>query len=184
MKQILSLYYLKHLVNKNSFATKIVFMFLLSWIYAFSSQVFISLPFEFVPISLQTLVLFLAPLLFGRIALYSTFLWLFQGVLGLPMFFGFSGGIIHLFGPTGGYLIGFLFSISFLSFGGCVKNRLKLFWNLLIALFMLHFFGTVWLSIFVPFNLNMVLFFLIDLLKIFLISFVVSKFNIKIRKNI
>jgi biotin transport system substrate-specific component len=71
----------------------------------------IPLPFSPVPIVLQNLFamlsgLVLGPLLgSGAVALY-----LLAGAIGLPVFAGASGGFVHLIGPTGGFLLGYLLS--------------------------------------------------------------------------
>jgi biotin transport system substrate-specific component len=69
----------------------------------------IPLPFSPVPIVLQNMFallsgLVLGPLLGGAAAA----LYLIAGALGAPVFAGATGGIAHFFGPTGGFLIGYL----------------------------------------------------------------------------
>ncbi len=69
---------------------------------------FIYIPFA-VPITLQTLVLFLS--LFtvgGKKTTISTSVYIMLGAVGLPVFSGFSGGIGRLFDATGGYIFGML----------------------------------------------------------------------------
>jgi len=67
---------------------------------------FIIIPAGFVPVSLQTLFVLLAGLLGGRaIGLSASLLYIILGAIGLPVFSGGTGGIGHLLGPTGGYLI-------------------------------------------------------------------------------
>lgn len=62
-----------------------------------------------VPFTLQTLVLALLPVAMGgREAVRAVAIYLLLGALGLPVFSGFSGGLAHLAGPTGGFLWGFL----------------------------------------------------------------------------
>lgn len=64
-----------------------------------------------VPFTLQTLGVFLAcGLLGGKRGTITVCVYLLLGVIGIPVFSGFTGGIGHLLGPTGGYIIGFLFS--------------------------------------------------------------------------
>jgi biotin transport system substrate-specific component len=63
------------------------------------------------PFTLQTFAVFAAALLLGRRAgTASVLAYLVLGALGAPVFSGFGGGIGVLVGPTGGYLIGFLFA--------------------------------------------------------------------------
>jgi len=70
---------------------------------------YIMVPVPPVPITLQTLFLYLAgALLGGRLALLSQLVYLILGIIGLPVFAGGKAGLGVLFGPTGGYLIGFL----------------------------------------------------------------------------
>jgi len=67
------------------------------------------LPVSPVPIVMQNLFVLLAGLLLGwKWALASVALYLFLGAVGLPVFSAARGGIAHIVGPTGGYLVGFL----------------------------------------------------------------------------
>ena len=68
------------------------------------------LPFSPVPISLGTLAVYLAAVILGgRLGTVSCALYLLLGLAGLPVFSGYAGGAAKLFGPTGGYLTGYLF---------------------------------------------------------------------------
>ncbi len=70
---------------------------------------YLSLPIGPVPIVLQNMFVLLAGLLLGsRWALASVSLYLLLGILGLPVFSAGGGGLGHLLGPTGGYLVGYL----------------------------------------------------------------------------
>ena len=63
-----------------------------------------------VPITLQTLVLFLSLFSFGgKITTAATTVYIALGLIGLPVFSGFSGGIGRLFDATAGFIIGMLF---------------------------------------------------------------------------
>jgi biotin transport system substrate-specific component len=75
---------------------------------AAAAQVAVPVPFSPVPMTLQPLaVLAVGGLLgaAGGVAALATYLAL--GMLGLPVFAGGSGGVLHLIGPTGGYLLAF-----------------------------------------------------------------------------
>ena len=75
---------------------------------ALISQVFFPLPFTPVPITLQTLgVLLTGAALGSRRGPAAMFLYIAEGAIGLPVFFGGTGGIVHLLGPTGGYIWAF-----------------------------------------------------------------------------
>ena len=72
----------------------------------------IPIPVSPVPLSLTTLVLYTAVYVLGtKDAFFSYVTYLLLGFAGLPVFSGFAGGAAKLAGPTGGYLIGFLFMI-------------------------------------------------------------------------
>ena len=62
-----------------------------------------------VPVTLQTLaVLLIGAALGPRRGVAAVIVYLTEGCVGLPVFSHASSGVAHLFGPTGGYLAGFL----------------------------------------------------------------------------
>ena len=70
---------------------------------------YMMIPLPPVPITLQTLFLYLAAALLGaRLGVLSQVVYLLVGVIGLPVFAGGKAGLGVLLGPTGGYLIGFV----------------------------------------------------------------------------
>lgn len=70
----------------------------------------LSVPIGPVPISLTNLAVYFAIYLLGmRRGTTSYVVYLLIGMVGVPVFSGFTGGFGKLFGPTGGYLIGFIF---------------------------------------------------------------------------
>lgn len=70
----------------------------------------LAIPLGPVPLSLTNLAIFIAVYSLGmKRATGSYLIYLFIGFVGLPVFSGFSGGPGKLLGPTGGYLIGFIF---------------------------------------------------------------------------
>ncbi len=76
---------------------------------AVGAYISVPIPGSPVPIVLQNLFVLLAGLILGwRWAAAAVSLYLFVGLLGLPVFSGGTGGIAHFLGPTGGYLVGFL----------------------------------------------------------------------------
>ncbi|MDI9633515.1 MAG: biotin transporter BioY [Methanolinea sp.] len=68
----------------------------------------VSVPFVPVPLTLQTLALFLSAGTMGRHAVVPVSLYLLLGALGFPVFHNGAAGIGVFLGPTGGYLAGFL----------------------------------------------------------------------------
>ena len=100
-----------------------------------------------IPFTMQTFAVFCCLLLLdGKSALAVMLLYFLLGCVGLPVFSGFHGGIGYILGPTGGYIIGFVF-IAFLYFifetlfPGKIKLRLP---ALACGLIICYFFGTVW----------------------------------------
>jgi biotin transporter BioY len=68
----------------------------------------IVIPIGPVPITGQTFAVLLTGALLGsRLGAMSMIVYLVEGASGLPFFYGGHGGISHLLGPTGGYLIAF-----------------------------------------------------------------------------
>ena len=66
------------------------------------------IPIGPVPITGQTFVVLLTGALLGsRLGAITMIIYLVEGASGLPFFYGGSGGVAHLFGPTGGYLVAF-----------------------------------------------------------------------------
>jgi len=75
------------------------------------AHVSIPLPFTPVPLTLQNFGVLLVGLLLGPAAAFSAMaLYLAEGALGLPVFNpAASGGLVQLFGATGGYLLSYPF---------------------------------------------------------------------------
>lgn len=70
---------------------------------------FISVPLYPVPITLQTVFTALSAFLLGGVGgAFSQVIYVLLGIIGLPVFSGGKSGLGVLFGPTGGYLIGFV----------------------------------------------------------------------------
>jgi biotin transport system substrate-specific component len=69
----------------------------------------ISVPFPYVPMTMQSLVVPLIGITYGsRLGVLTVLAYLAEGALGLPVFAGAVGGLPYMAGPTGGYLFGFL----------------------------------------------------------------------------
>lgn len=101
-----------------------------------------------VPLSLTNLVLFLSLyILKTKKALISYLIYLLLGIAGLPVFSGFSGGLGKLAGPTGGYLVGFIFMILVSGFfvERFANKRLICAGALVLGALVCNIFGTVWL---------------------------------------
>lgn len=100
-----------------------------------------------VPFTMQTFGVFTAVgLLGGMRGTLSVLLYLFMGAVGLPVFSGFTGGLGHLLGATGGYIAGFLFSALTMWLMEHFLGRKP--WVLLLSmvtgLIVCYLFGTIW----------------------------------------
>ena len=99
-------------ISFNSKSIKsVIAMILGSLLLAISAK--IQTPFTLVPATMQTfVVLFLGMALGYKLAAITVIIYLFEGSIGLP-FFAKGSGVGYLMGPTGGYLIGFIFTAYF-----------------------------------------------------------------------
>ena len=111
---------------------------------------YIAIPIGPVPIVLQNLFVYLTGLLLGyRWGMMGIAAYLLAGAVGLPVFAGGKGGIGHLVGPTGGYLLGFLPAVAII---GIVteKTEGKILFGiaaLIAATAVIYACGITWLSI-------------------------------------
>jgi len=113
----------------------------------------VPLPFTPVPVTGQTLFLFLgASVLTRHYALEMIGWYLLFGVLGAPFLANQGSGFAYLMGPTGGYLLGFLFASAFLGYG---VKMLQGRWPQLLLFFLTSYMifipGVLWLQ----FTLNL-----------------------------
>ena len=99
------------------------------------------------PFTLQTFAVFLILLLLGgRRGFFTVLTYILLGAVGLPVFAQFSSGVGALFGTTGGYIIGFLFTaLLYWALEGVTggKKALRIA-ALVLGLFVCYAFGTVW----------------------------------------
>ena len=109
----------------------------------------ISIPGE-VPFTLQTMGVFLAiGLLGGKRGTLAVLVYILMGVVGLPVFSGFSGGIGKLVGVTGGYIVGFLASALVMWAMETLlgKKKWALALSMVIGLLVCYAFGTAWFMV-------------------------------------
>ena len=109
----------------------------------------LALPIGPVPISLTNLVLYFSIyILKTKDAVISLVIYLLLGFVGLPVFSGFTGGAGKLFGPTGGYLIGFIpmVLIAGLLINRCKGNKVLEGILLFAVTILLYILGTLWLA--------------------------------------
>jgi len=107
------------------------------------------IPHQPVPFTMQTMVVMLAGAFLGaRNGALSQLMYLAAGVVGAPVFASSGFGIVHLLGPTGGYLLAFPVAASIV--GYLVQMRRGFLWSfvsMMAGLFVIFLSGTLQLSI-------------------------------------
>lgn len=122
------------------------------------AQFTVPLPFTPVPITGQSLGVFLAgALLGGKKGMIAVISYLLLGATGLPVFAAGRGGLQVLLGPTGGYLLGFIPGVYVL--GKLVENRTKkslIRWAsaMMVCLALSYLWGATQLSLVMNLNLT------------------------------
>jgi biotin transport system substrate-specific component len=164
-------------IIKNVFIALVGTLFL-----AISSK--IKIPFYPVPMTMQTLViLFLGITLGWKLGVATVALYLFEGIIGLPVFSGTPEkgiGLVYFSGPTMGYLIGFLFTVYFAGSFKFQGNIFKNFLQLIFSTSFIYLFGILWLGILIGwekplFQLGVQPFLFAELFKILIVLFSLSK---------
>lgn len=134
-------------VNKTAEMTRMALMVAMNCV---SAYIIIPLPFSLSPIALQTLIVNLTGYVLNAKQAFMTMLvYLLVGLAGVPVFTGGSAGPGKLFGPTGGYIIGFLFTAVFLAYFRGEKYSFKRYALLgcVIGIPMIYVFGVVQLKL-------------------------------------
>lgn len=109
----------------------------------------IPLPFSPVPIVLSNLIVYLNCCILGsKKGTISVLLYLSLGLVGLPVFAGFTSGLSKLSGPTGGYLIGFIFCTIITGlFIEKFEDKIYMYGiGMILGTLLCYAFGTIWLA--------------------------------------
>ena len=107
------------------------------------------IPISPVPISLGTFAVFLTVYILGmKLGTVSVCIYILLGLVGVPVFSGFSGGIGKVLGPTGGYIIGYLFMALIIGFfvDKWKTNFVLIAIGMVLGTAVCYLFGTVWLA--------------------------------------
>tara|TARA_Y100000590_G_scaffold133575_1_gene152742 strand:+ start:183 stop:746 length:564 start_codon:yes stop_codon:yes gene_type:complete len=169
-------------ISKNSKIEKIVKLILITLagtiLITISAKV--KIPFYPVPMTMQTFVILLIGITLGyRIGLATVTLYLFEGIVGLPVFANSPEkgiGIVYFVGPTMGYLIGFLVAVYFAGLFKYDRGLLNTFLKLMFSVSFIYILGLVWLGTLIGwdkpiFKLGAQPFLLAELFKILLLLF-------------
>ncbi len=147
---------------------------------------FVKVPFYPVPFTLQTLAAMLAGVLLNRLsAIISQVLYVFIGLLGLPIF-SQGGGFGYIFNPTFGYIL-FLPILTLLV--SILHKKLKVFGLILPSILLLFFGAFYYILVYrIPINSDIlkiiwtfsIIFIPAEILKAFSANFIANRLN-KIR---
>ena len=135
-------------ISINKFIKYISIIFLGTLLLTISAK--IKIPFYPVPMTMQTFVVLFLGISFGyKIGVATIILYLFEGILGLPVFSNSPEkgvGISYFFGPTMGYLIGFIFASFLAGYFKYNSNYFLTFIKLSIATSIIYLLGVLWLG--------------------------------------
>ena len=150
----------------------------------------IKIPFYPVPMTMQTFVVLIIGIGFGwKLGVATISLYLFEGIVGLPVFSGTPEkgvGLVYFTGPTMGYLIGFLITVFIAGKFNFKNNLIINFLKLIFATSFIYILGILWLGGLIGwdkpiFKLGVQPFLLAELFKILLVTFAINQIK-KIRK--
>ena len=144
----------------------------------------IKIPFYPVPMTMQTFVVIFLGISFGyKVGVTTIFLYLLEGIVGLPVFSNSPEkgvGIVYFVGPTMGYLIGFIFASFLAGYFRYNSNFLNTFFKLILSTSIIYIFGVLWLGTLIGWDkpilkLGVYPFLLAELFKIILLSIITKK---------
>ena len=109
----------------------------------------IPLPFSPVPIVLSNLMIYISCSILGtKKGTLSVIIYLLIGLVGLPVFSGFTSGLSKIAGPTGGYLIGYIFCAIITGlFVEKFEDKIYMYAiGMILGTLICYAFGTIWLA--------------------------------------
>ena len=172
------------LIQNNKIVKNVVIVFLGTILLTISAKV--KIPFYPVPMTMQTFVVIFLGMCFGyKLGLTTVALYLFEGILGMPVFSNSPEkgvGIIYFTGPTMGYLLGFIIAVYVAGKFKFNKNYLLNFIKIVFSVLPIYVLGLIWLGILIGwdkpiFELGAKPFLLAELFKIFLLVIISTRIN-------
>lgn len=110
----------------------------------------ITVPFWPVPMTLQTLAVFLISAAYGRnLAVATLLVYLVQGAVGMPVF-ATGAGLAYMAGPTGGYLAGFVVAAAIVGHAadkGLDRKLFVMFGAMMLGEVAILALGAAWLAV-------------------------------------
>ncbi|MBP3886555.1 MAG: biotin transporter BioY [Cellulosilyticum sp.] len=111
------------------------------------AQISIPVPFSVVPITFQAFaVILVAIIIEDQLAIRTLCIYTLLGGIGLPVFSGFSGGFPRIFGPTGGFIIGFILMAFIIGWASRKNNKMVIWIGTYSALMLDYVIGTTQLA--------------------------------------
>ena len=178
------------LISSSKLVKSVIIVFLGSIILTISAK--IKIPFYPVPMTMQTFVVLFLGISFGyKIGIATISLYLFEGIVGLPVFSNSPErgiGLAYFTGPTMGYLLGFISACYLASYIKINENYFIIFLKLIISVSTIYILGILWLGHIIGWEkplveLGVTPFLLAEIFKVTLIA-LLSKKLIKLRKFI
>ena len=175
-------------IHSQKLLKSLIIIFLGSIALTISSK--LKIPFYPVPMTMQTFVVLFFGISFGyKIGLATVSLYLFEGIIGLPVFSNSPEkgvGLIYFVGPTMGYLIGFLVATFLVGYLNLKTNIFLIFLKLTLSVSTIYILGMLWLGSLIGwdkpiFELGAAPFLLAELFKISLLI-VLTKTILNLRK--
>ena len=152
----------------------------------------LKIPFYPVPMTMQTFVVLFLGISFGyKIGLATVSLYLFEGIIGIPVFSNSPEkgvGLVYFTGPTMGYLIGFLTATFLAGYMNLKTNMFLIFIKLILSVSTIYIFGVLWLGNLIGWDkpiiqLGVTPFILAELFKILILT-ILTKTLLNFRKFI
>ena len=171
----------KYRLNTNILKT-ILLVFIGTILLTISAK--IKIPFYPVPMTMQTFVVLFLGISFGyKIGLATVGLYLFEGIIGFPVFSNSPEkgiGLIYFTGPTMGYLIGFLAATFISGYMSYKTSFIFVFAKLIVSVSIIYVLGIVWLGILIGwdkplFEIGVFPFLLAELFKISILAILANK---------
>ena len=177
--------------NQNLKILKIITLVFLSSI-ALTISAKLKIPFYPVPMTMQTFVVLFLGISFGyKIGLATVSLYLFEGIIGIPVFSNSPEkgvGLVYFTGPTMGYLIGFLTATFLAGYMNLKTNMFLIFIKLILSVSTIYILGMLWLGNLIGWDkpimqLGVTPFLLAELFKILILT-ILTKALLNLRKFI
>ena len=177
--------------NQNLKILKIITLVFLSSI-ALTISAKLKIPFYPVPMTMQTFVVLFLGISFGyKIGLATVSLYLFEGIIGIPVFSNSPEkgvGLVYFTGPTMGYLIGFLTATFLAGYMNLKTNMFLIFIKLILSVSTIYILGVLWLGNLIGWDkpimqLGVTPFLLAELFKILILT-ILTKALLNLRKFI